>query len=304
MEMINAIRNWIWPQPQLNIPINIPAPDPNLALQQQINQAQAINNALNQQPAIQPAIQPQQPPVQPAPQPANQPPAQPAQPDPNAVLQRIILERQLADIRNANRQKCLDYLYMRTFGKKIDSNYLTYCTALLNEYLDTLRIVDYTERRALCEGVIREHVYAVLNADPILSVNVVRRANQYNNEVSGIAQQRSWWCPWVYETYHLETPNVSPPAPTSSPFRTSHLMIGVTVVAATALTYKFLTSNPSVDQATTTIIPIVEKLPLPPTEIDTPQCFCQNTTRILSQIVTAISSGSSVILGFIQSKSM
>lgn len=129
-------------------------------------------------------------------------------PDPLAQIQQIAGQRQLVQVQNQQRQNCVDYLYNRTQGKFIDDQYVAYCSALLNEYLDRHHIVAQDQRRQLTQGVIAEHVRERLAEPPVLNEDVIEAINNYNANQFGIIRKRNLLLPWqIYETQALRNRN-------------------------------------------------------------------------------------------------
>lgn len=74
-----------------------------------------------------------------------------------------------------------DFLYVRTFGKIVDQNYLAYIGVLLNEYFNEKKVFDYTIRKKIMDQVIKRHVLDKLKQDPIFTPTIIEPiANEYN----------------------------------------------------------------------------------------------------------------------------
>lgn len=62
-------------------------------------------------------------------------------------IKTIESRRKLDAITPANIDRAYDFLYVKTFGKIIDSNYLAYVNALMTEYFNKHKIYDYSVKR-------------------------------------------------------------------------------------------------------------------------------------------------------------
>nr|QTJ63606.1 hypothetical protein [Coleopteran tombus-related virus] len=176
------------------IPVQIPgqpvppgnAIHPNLLA----HPANALHHAIPAQP-VQPAGE--QPNPAPAAVPAPAPEDAAEEPTINQQIQYIADRRRLEEVLDQNRQKCLDFLWVKTQGKYIDENYETYCNAILNDYLETNQIISYTERRRILDGVYEQHLAERANRRIRYLPNVVEAINYINADTIGIGYYRPWW---------------------------------------------------------------------------------------------------------------
>lgn len=100
-------------------------------------------------------------------------------------IKTIESRRKLDAITTANIDKVYDFLYVKTFGKIIDSNYLAYVNALMIEYFNEHKIYDYSVKRNVLESVIKRHLWDKLKQDPYFTPTIIERANEYNEETHG-----------------------------------------------------------------------------------------------------------------------
>lgn len=224
-------------------------------------------------------------------------------------IDHIAAQRQLEIVQQQNEQHLRDFLWLRTQGKIIDENYVAFCSAVLNEYLDTANVRNPTHRRRLTEGVIKAHIYERLREQPIYIASVVDRVNQYNAELMGITEYRRWYWPFYPYAYtriipRTEVLNSQPPRPVTPYISLSNVTWIIIAGAAIGLTVRYGITRlwQSLTDTFTTHNPT--KLDTLLSKIDTTLNYCQTTTHMALQTSTDISKSLCAIQDQLQQKSI
>lgn len=265
------------------IPENIPAV-------QALNHNVLANANVPNVPLQGAAIQPMQQPIpDDNPQPAANP--QPAiAANPIDVIQAIADDRRLDEVRNQDRRKCLDMLYVKTMGKFIDDSYEAYCSALLNDYLDANHIANYTIRRQLLEGVFEEHLAERCQRGMRYLPGVIDTIDRINADTIGVGYYRPiWGLGLVVKTKRLTTKTMHNPninlnaiAPPSIPIyiNLSPYIVPVIGVVVCALTAKSVITHLLPNQSLSTITHNVAKQHVQHIIRDTGQNYCLSMIRV------------------------
>lgn len=179
--------------------------------------------------------------------------------DPAAIIVRLQGERQLNEVREYNERKALDYLYIKTYGRKIDSKYLTYCAAMLTDYFDASHIYDQNERRRLLDIVIPAHMDERQRPNFRYTEDTVKRVRAVNLNNQGIVQKRHWLLPWVIQQETIEDLNYNGLLPVQPSYRWYHFLIPATAAAAVISGVSYLIYRALRDPTPTTTTPSLVK---------------------------------------------
>lgn len=212
--------------------------------------------------------------------------------DIRTAITHFELERKLHDMVRVDNDSLLDYLYVRTIGKRIDRNYLAYCGKLCEEYFRERGVTSVRTQARMLREIHQLHLDQRRKSTRPTLLDIQEDA-LVNVSTEHATITRSWWHPWRKEKISVETAldslneEVDVNGQNSPGFINWNAVATITTGAViVGLAVKYATSSPSQTMVSTTIQAAVKPLgQLTSTGI--PQLASPNTISALTRDYTA-----------------
>lgn len=208
--------------------------------------------------------------------------------DAKDVIEGIAANRKLDAIGKVSRKEVLDYLWVKTCGKKIDDRYYAYCATILNEFFIENQIYSFSDRRELMQEIIPEHIQQRVNGDVTYKYNDVKRINEYNHEMMGYVWKWHPLVPWIRTKVQFENPSLNGLnlSPRQSSFNWNLIPYTVIATLGVVLTAKLLTFLLFSRNRNGTTTQSLQKLRQQLTTTDIIQSSLPNMIRNISETAT------------------